>query len=573
MKRAAATIRRAVFCAAVVFSAVAAVFAVGPMGQIVGGEGGSGLYSALVDFDGNGSINHSDLSFLTDNWLWRDEDGSNLADVNGDGFVNFADFAELAASWLATKRSVAIFVDADSYSSLKEEIERLRADISRDLKAHVFVFSDNWESISRIKDILVEKYNQDGLIGSVLIGEIPTAYFEYQNAGSTPSDWYFQDMSDKFVDSDGDGKFEKEYYRNETDVTMRDVWTGRIKPPVGGSEGIELLRKYLDRNHDYRIGRLSYDRKMLYFGSVAINQTGTCEEDYNNLVDQIREYTGLYDSDEQVERIYDSDMEVQKQQYLSSLSGSHDFVFVNIHGSATTQWLGGSTNIYHHEIIDAKPEALFTYLASCSNGDFTKANYLAGWQLFGGNGLAVLANSIVTMLVGASSPEFLKDYIPLGVGANFGSICMNDRSYLVTNLMGDPTLTLRPKPTGDLPELVLSRTEIAFGDVQRGAKPADYLLFENKGMSLLKITYHKARSSIDGEWPQLDYWDVFYYKDPDTGSTFRSFEVQPGQSKTVPFTFYPRADGPTGRYSMIIVFQTNDPASPYLSIKLSGTAI
>ena len=573
MKRTTVIIRAAVSCVAAVFAVSNAGPAQGLAEQIAGAEHGVHLYSSNVDFDDSGTIDYSDLKFMTDNWLWRDTPSSKLADVDRNGTVNFADYAEVAASWLSTKRSVAIFVDTATYSSLKDKIERLGADISRDLKAKVFVFSDNWESIGRIKEMLVEKYNQDGLIGSVLIGAIPTAYFEYQNAGSTPSDWYFQDLSDKFVDADGDGKFEKEHYLNETDITMRDIWTGRLKPPVGGSEGIELLRQYFDRNHDYRTGALGYDRKMLYFGSIAINQNGMSEADYDNLVNQIDDYTALYDSDEQVHRVYDSDMEVQKQQYLSSLSGSYDFVFVNIHGSPTTQWLGGSTSIYHHEIIDARPQALFTNLASCSNGDFTQDNYLAGWYLFSSKSLAVVANSVVTMLVGAISVEFLQDYIPLGLGATFGSMCKNDRSYLVTNLLGDPTLSLRPKPSGNLPELLLSKTHVDFGDVHRGAKPAENLLFENKGKSLLKVAYKKARFSIDGEWAQLGYWDVFYYQDPDTGSKFRRFEVGPGQSKTVPFSFYPRSEAPTGRYSMIILFQTNDPANPYLSIRLSGTAI
>ena len=68
------------------------------------------------------------------------------------------------------------------------------------------------------------------------------------------------------------------------------------------------------------------------------------------------------------------------------------------------------------------------------------------------------------------------------------------------------------------------------------------------------------------------YWDVFYYEHPETGYLFRDFEVPAGDSKTVPFVFYPRSDGPVGRYSMTILFQTNDPESPYVRIRLSGIA-
>ena len=536
---------------------------------VEGSEQGAHLYSSSVDFDVNGRIDYLDLGLLAGDWLAR----GGRVDVDGDGIVNFGDFAATATHWLSVKKSVAVFVDSNTHAGLEAEIERYKADIANDLKSEVCVFVGNWSDIREIKGILTDKYRNDGLIGAVLIGDIPTAYFEYRNAGAMPSDWYFQDLSDKFVDSDGDGRFEREYYLNETDITMREIWTGRIKPPVGGAEGIVLLRRYFDRNHAYRTGGPGYDRKMLYFGSIAVNQDGMGREEYDNRVSEIGRYMGLYDSDSQVDSVYDEELEIQKEQYLSGLSKRYDFVFVNVHGSATTQWLGGSTSVFHQEIVDARPEGLFSVLASCSNGDFTQENYLAGWYLFSGESLAVMGNSVVTMLVGATSVDFLGDYVPLGLGVTFGSMCKNDRSFLVTHLFGDPTLSLRSRPAGSLPRLSLSESNLEFGDVKRGAKPRKNVIFTNNGETPLTIDFKKGRSSIDGEWVHLGYWDVFYYKDPDTGSTFRAFEVAPGQSKIVPFVFYPRADAPAGRYSMIMLFQTNDPENAYPTIELVGKGI
>jgi hypothetical protein len=248
-------------------------------------------------------------------------------------------------------------------------------------------------------------------------------------------------------------------------------------------------------------------------------------------------------------------------------------VFVNIHGSATTQWLGGSTSVYHNEVRDARPQALFSVLASCSNGDFTQVNYFAGWYLFGGESLVVMGNSVVTMLVGGASVEFLEDYVPLGVGATFGQMSKNDRSFMVSHLFGDPTLTMRPKPAGPLPRLRIDTSHLDFGNVVRGTKPAIYISFDNSGTADLEVTFKKGRFSVDGEAANLGYWDVFYYKHPDTGSLFRDFSVPAGRAKDVPFVFYPRADAPTGKYSMIILFQTNDPDNPYVQISLTGNAI
>jgi hypothetical protein len=311
---------------------------------------------------------------------------------------------------------------------------------------------------------------------------------------------------------------------------------------------------------------------MLYFGSVGINQSGMSEQEYFDLVNQIDDFTGLYQSDADVNAIYDPCLAVQKKAYLSELSNSYEFVFVNIHGSATTQWLGGSTSIYHNEVKDAEPEALFSVLASCSNGDFARENYFAGWHLFSGDSLVVMGNSVVTMLVGGASVEFLEDYIPLGLGVTFGDMYRNDRSFMVSHLFGDPTLVLRPKPAGGRPELRVDASHLDFADLQRGTKAAKYLLFENNGTTALQVHFKKGRFSVDGEQANLGYWDVFYYKHPETGSLFRDFEVPAGEAKSVGFVFYPRADGPIGKYSMLILLRTNDPDNPYVEISLAGNA-
>jgi hypothetical protein len=522
--------------------------------------------------NGRSPLDYLDLERFVNDWLWTGRPGGCDADFNFDGVVDLPDFTIFASRWSDREKSVVIIVDSGTYGGAASEIDRLGADIANDLNVDVFVYQNEWRNAADVKDLLTERYDRSGLIGAILIGEIPTAYSEYRDADVMPTDWYYQDLSDKFVDSDGDGKFEREYYSQETDVTMRDIWSGRIKPPVSGEEGIMLLKQYLDRNHQYRTGNLTYRRRMLYFGSIAINQDGMSKTDYDHLVGQIDDYTGLYESDEDVNSIYDTDLERQKQAYLTELSRDYECVFVNIHGSSTSQWLGGSTSVSSSEVIRAQPKALFTVLASCSNGNFTRDDYLAGWYLFSGDSLVVMANSTVAMNVGATSVEFLKDYIQLGLGVTFGEMYKNDLSWLTAHLFGDPTLTLRPKPTGEVPRLDLDTSHLDFGSVASGTKPRRTIIFNNVGSSELKVSFKKGVFSIDGEAVDIGYWDVFYYEHPDTGSMFRDFEVPAGSSKTVPFVFYPRSDGPVGRYSMTILFQTNAPESPYVRIGLSGDA-
>jgi hypothetical protein len=294
--------------------------------------------------------------------------------------------------------------------------------------------------------------------------------------------------------------------------------------------------------------------------------------DYAALVAAIDDYTCLYDSDAEVTGIYDPDPAVQRSLYLEELGVRRDFVFVNIHGSATSQWIAGGVSVDSEDIAAARPQALFTVLASCSNGDFTASDYLAGWQLFGGRGLVVLANTTVAMLVGGGSVEFLYDTIPLGLGVTFGDMYLHDRSWLLTHLFGDPTLTMRPFPAGDAPVLNVAPLAVPFGDVPLGATATLNVAFSNTGTTPATVQLKKAPFSIDGAWVNLGYWDVFYYTHPYTGQTFGPLVIPAGQAMAVPFTFYPRADAPEGHYSMRMRFQTNVPTCPYVDIALTGSA-
>ncbi len=150
---------------------------------------------------------------------------------------------------------------------------------------------------------------------------------------------------------------------------------------------------------------------------------------------------------------------------------------------------------------------------------------------------------------------------------------LNDRSGMPNHLLGDPTLTLRPLPVDHIPELALSGEHLDFEDVALGTESSIPIEFKNAGEEPATVNFIKGCYSLDGKMVLLGYRDVFQYRHPDTGETFRSFAIAPGQSKQVPFVFYPRADGPTGLYTMTMRFYTNDPNMPYITIRLEGTAI
>lgn len=170
--------------------------------------------------------------------------------------------------------------------------------------------------------------------------------------------------------------------------------------------------------------------------------------DLKNLVDNIPNYTNLYRDSSYIDIAYALDPEERKQGIIEKAKNNYEIMIINVHGSPTSQWIGESTYIASEEIKNIKPGSLFIALESCSNGDFSNPNYIAGWYLFSGQSLLVKANSTVTFYVGAENyllrPEyFIEGYRPISNGSDFGEIYRVDNGGQQLLLFGDPTLSIR----------------------------------------------------------------------------------------------------------------------------------
>jgi hypothetical protein len=158
------------------------------------------------------------------------------------------------------EKSVAIFIDADTYNQTRDQIEWLKLDIINDLATeaqtiNVYIFKD-WGSKEEIKNKIINLWKTENLIGVILIGDVPSYTFssKYYPAGML-SDFYYMDVENtcKYPTPEGCSQLSPK------------IWLGRITPPMKGKEGIELLRNYLERNHNYRTGKLSFSKEILFY--------------------------------------------------------------------------------------------------------------------------------------------------------------------------------------------------------------------------------------------------------------------------------------------------------------------
>jgi len=465
---------------------------------------------------------------------------------------------------------VAIFVDEFTYNSIQGEIQQYRADIEKDLNAKVVIFAQEFRKPEEIRNKLLELKNQ-GLAGAVLIGDIPTTYLKARldepGLVTVPTDFYYMDLGDDFT-IDEDGVFE--YFAKPLSL-LPEIWIGRLKPPVSGEEGISLLKRYFQRNHAYRTGETRPVKEMLIFDPIGVkgipnNERARYLEDVDRLIERI----GLYDPSKATV-VFSADIALDLQDYLNKLKQDFELAYLNLHGTPTTQQIG-SSGISAEEIRRLEPKPYFYLIWSCSSGDFTKKDYIAGSYLFYGNGLVVLASTapvLGNIESGASS------LFPLSLGATFGEAYKYANYLSSMTLLGDPTLRMRERP-GLTPELLLERTEIDFGEALTA--DIDYIgpLEEGPGFKEVRIRVENTGEAPLTISPVPSYG--YYLRDgrapeeAEAGPVSFIFpdQIEPGMSNEIIFTFLPTKEGD---YVGFEALYTNDPEHILVVISFKGKGI
>jgi len=459
---------------------------------------------------------------------------------------------------------VLIIIDGNSYFNLYSEINRLKEDIIDDMGVKVEISSKGWKDGYEVRSYLKQLYEESNLIGAILIGNVPTMYFSpdfgmiYDEIW--PSDYLFMDLESEY-DIDNQGIVNYIEDKKEGSFKKRDIWVGRIKPPSSTDQSISLLRDYLNRNHEYRLGYKSYDESMVYYPYLAITPLSDSNDCYGQFSGFLLKYTS-YDSNN-IKIICGVDNDA-KNEYLSELTKNHELALLYAHGTDSSQTV--SSKISKNDLINNPPGALCCSLLSCRTGDFTKKDYLGGWYLFSGQSLVIFAFSAETQM----KETFFYYYgLPLSSGLCFGDTILYEK-YMAFTILGDPTLRMRYEKRHDFPDTKFEKTVIDFGEVLIDTKKTKEINVTNFGKKDFMI--NTANSYRKGDYPNItseqstlsfsSYVYPFNLLNPE--------KIQPGQTVKYPFMFEPTAEGD---YSLNWTILTNDPKYPYLDLKLTGTGV
>ncbi|HEX6271870.1 MAG TPA: malectin domain-containing carbohydrate-binding protein [Polyangiaceae bacterium] len=496
-----------------------------------------------------------------------------------------------AAAGCTQPRSVALVVDQAFRAPLQVELDRLAADIGSEMSACVpFVATSSAATPQSVRASLKSLHQTSGLVGAVLVGDVPIAY------GADPlptvTDAYYERFNDNvwpdangngvfdaFQDLNGNGQWDsltEPSFSEEVPSRERNIWTGRLTPPASQplATRITQLRSYLSRNHAYRTGQKTYAQGMVYFDSWAHNELPGGEYELDPATNQANAqsfYTGAWLFTAPVSQglsvVWNNDLNAQTSSWLTLQSQSREYAFLKVHGAEMLQQFGPSHFLDFSHYQSTPSRAAFVNLASCGNGGFASVDYLAGWVLFAGETLVVKANTQILFLTGfpaAGPAERL-----LAKGLRFGEIRKASFELDLATVFGDPTLRMRAPGTG--PTLSVSPQEIVFPSLPMsqavvGHVAEQFVTFTNTGSSPLTLYQQPQQTFFASRNDGAAMVEPRMLVDP--ADTFAlPVTLGPGQSRQIRVYF--TIDGPVlpGEYRWYGGFYTDSPSAPVVTVR------
>jgi hypothetical protein len=196
--------------------------------------------------------------------------------------------AGIKAPLVDSRGKILLLVDNTFSTSLQPELDRLRQDLAGDGWTVLRYDVSRTATPSQIKSIILSGYNSDpDAVKSVfLFGHVPVPYSGNYNAddhadhtGAWVADTFYGDLDGNWTDSTvhntsatrsanrnvpGDGKFDQSEIPSDIDLEIGRVDCANM-PAFSPKTELDLLRQYLNKDHNYRHGITTLPRRALIF--------------------------------------------------------------------------------------------------------------------------------------------------------------------------------------------------------------------------------------------------------------------------------------------------------------------
>lgn len=312
----------------------------------------------------------------------------------------------------------------------------------------------------------------EGLQGALFVGDLPIVFFEPtlgNNAKNHPYTHQETFLTDKFYmdlegpeweDSDNNGYYDKPVFQNGV-RTYLEIWVSRLSASnlkhFNGLNEWDLINKYFEKNHDFRVGNTSYSPwNLLYiqddhaderknFGNIHYYNAfdpehtisilrGTASNEFVHLLDSCDyEYaTWVLHGHPQLLAFDKCDYNHLPKWHYDNINTCNGY-----YGYITSKYIAG---------INASLGGLFTVPCSCWVGKYNEANYIMGTFLFKPESRTLSMISATIPIIDYPQNFFLES---MNNGENFGN------SYLKLANEWTPRFVRA---------LLIERSKVLFGD-------------------------------------------------------------------------------------------------------------
>ncbi|MFX1379040.1 MAG: C25 family cysteine peptidase [Promethearchaeota archaeon] len=251
-------------------------------------------------------------------------------------------------------------------------------------------------------------YSQ-GLVGAVLIGQLPIAQYDYMGSVFA-CDFFFMDLDGFWFDANPPIPFNDgimDYHDNSTGDLYPEIWIGRINPEcLTLSNYTKAYKEYFNRNHAYRTGSLSRPHKALLY----------IDDSWSFWWD---EYLSNFTAYSNIDCFYDNSTTTPTL-YKQNLTQNYEFVQVLVHSDPFDHYWGvgnppSEGYLNYLEIMNLNTQPLFYNLYACSACNINTMDNIGTHYLFSNNTLTVVGSSKT-----GGMNMYQSFYDDLGNGLSFG---------------------------------------------------------------------------------------------------------------------------------------------------------
>ncbi|MBU2565089.1 MAG: PKD domain-containing protein, partial [Candidatus Thermoplasmatota archaeon] len=353
---------------------------------------------------------------------------------------------------------VYVLVDSSIYTSIQSNLTTYKSDLENEGYS-VGIYSDSWATIGEVRTILQNNFSY-GLVGAVLVGNLPIAWYYLVNPASWgvdsetfPTELYYMDLNGTW--SPGSGT-QTNPFTNHTGNVAPEIWVGRLYASTAGGTEVTLLKNYFYKNHLYRTGGLSLPQRALVY----------VDDDWYSWADQWSNDVGLLYTNRTL--VKDKETTIAGD-YKNRLTSEYEWISLFSHSDSwyhAMKYNSGASwsYVYNTDITTIDPRASFYNLYCCYAANYSDGadnGYLGGRYVF--------SNTYGLMAVGSTKTgsmlNFDDFYNPLGNGKTIGNAfkdwyILNGETgqgadsrawFYGMTILGDPTLKPNSTTTDTTP--------------------------------------------------------------------------------------------------------------------------